>query len=392
MGNAVEKLRVLVVDDEPGMRTGVQRALSRFQFALPEMGKDVSFTIEQAETGEQALEMIRTDRPDLLLLDHRLPGISGLDVLRQIGETEDMLTVMITAYASLETAVSAIKQGAYDFLAKPFTPMELKGTVRKAAEALVLVRQARQLASEKRQIRFEFTQVLAHELKSPLNTVEGYLRIIRDRTAGDDPRAYEHMLDRCLTRLQDMRKLIMDLLDLTHIESGKKQRNLQRIDVVDVARRAIETAGPDAQARRIALELHADGPVTMTAEEGEIEIVLNNLVSNAVKYNRDGGRVDITIAADADRVSIAVADTGIGMTPEDAERVFEEFVRIKTDQTRSITGSGLGLSIVKKLAVLYGGNVSVTSRPDVGSTFTVTLNRDGNADGSIVAETTDAGA
>jgi signal transduction histidine kinase len=111
------------------------------------------------------------------------------------------------------------------------------------------------------------------------------------------------------------------------------------------------------------------------ADRSELEIILNNLVSNAVKYNRDGGRVDVTLepAVDGYGWRIRVADTGIGMKPEDAARLFQEFVRIKNDQTRNIAGTGLGLSIVRKLAQLYGGEATVESTHGVGSTFTVTL-------------------
>ncbi len=111
-----------------------------------------------------------------------MPGISGLEVLDRLADMQtDMLTIMITAYASIETAVSATKRGAYDFLAKPFTPDELKSTIRKAAARLILAKQARKLAEEKQQVRFEFIRVLAHELKAPLNAVAGYLELIQKR-------------------------------------------------------------------------------------------------------------------------------------------------------------------------------------------------------------------
>jgi len=113
----------------------------------------------------------------------------------------------------------------------------------------------------------------------------------------------------------------------------------------------------------------------MTADRGEIEIVLNDLVTNAVKYNRDQGRVNVRLAADGEKVTIIVADTGIGMSPEEAERLFNDFVRIKNEKTRGIAGSGLGLSIVMKIAQLYGGTARVESTPDVGTTFTVELKR-----------------
>lgn len=370
----MDTLKVLVVDDEPGMRTGVGRALRDYRFSLPDINGDVAFNVNTAETGEQALELISGARPDILLLDHKLPGISGLETLdRVVGGEADMAVIMITAYASLETAVSAIKHGAYDFLAKPFTPEELKNAVRKASESLILARQARRLAQEKRQVRFQFISVLAHELKAPLAAIEGYLHIVRDRAAGEDPKVYDHMLDRSLIRAEYMRKMITDLLDLTRVESGQKRREFTEVDVREVAKAAIDTAVPQAKERGIEIALHAGGPFVMNADRGEIDIILNNLISNAVKYNRDNGRVDVKVSRSAENVTISVADTGIGMTAEEASRLFSDFVRIKNEKTRSILGSGLGLSIVKKLAVLYGGDATVKSEPDKGSVFTVTL-------------------
>jgi signal transduction histidine kinase len=170
-----------------------------------------------------------------------------------------------------------------------------------------------------------------------------------------------------------MRKLIYDLLDMTRIESGQKHRQLVTVDVRQVAEMAIETHLPAAQQRGITIAVHADGPLEMTADRGELEMILNNLVSNAVKYNRDGGRVDVTLARQEDHLRLTVADTGIGMTAEEAGKLFGEFIRIRNAKTADILGSGLGLSIVKKLAELYDGEARVESQPDVGTTFTVVL-------------------
>jgi len=290
-----ETLKVLVVDDEPGMQTGAARALRDFTVRVPDIGEDVAFEVDHAESGEEALQRIEADPPCILLLDHKLPGMSGLDVLDRLADKhQDMLTIMITAYATLETAVDATKRGAYDFLAKPFTPAELRNVVRKATGRIVLARQARRLAQEKRRVRFEFISVLAHELKSPLAAVEGYLNIIRDRVAGDDLTAYDEMVARSLARLGGMRKLILDLLDLTRIESGQKRRELTDVDLPAVAGEVIQTLRADAEARRITVALRADGAGTLRADRGEIAIILANLLSNAIKYNHDGGRVDST--------------------------------------------------------------------------------------------------
>jgi len=358
------------------MRTAVERSLRGFKVNLPDVSEEVSFTVEQAADGEEALEKINTSAPDILLLDYKLPGISGLDVLEQISSKQsDMLTIMITAYASLETAVTATKRGAYDFLAKPFTPEELKNTIRKAASRLILTKQARKLADEKRKVRFQFISVLAHELKSPLAAIEGYLQIVKSHANGEELPAYDHIIDRSMIRLDGMRKLIIDLLDMTRIESGEKQRDLADVDIVTAARRVIDNNLPEAQKRNIMINLLNDKPIIMTADSGEIEIILNNLISNAVKYNRDNGKVDVKITAQEDKIIITVSDTGIGMTKEEADKLFNDFVRIKNEKTRTILGSGLGLSIVRKLAMLYGGDAAVSSEPEMGSTFTVVLNR-----------------
>jgi signal transduction histidine kinase len=381
----MEQLRILIVDDEAGMRAAVTRALDGFAITIPELEADVTFTVEQAGSGEEALAKIDAAAPDVLLLDHKLPGISGLDVLAALADKPaDLLTVMITAYASLETAVVATKRGAYDFLAKPFTPEELRTTVRKTTKHLLLQRQARRLAQEKRQIRFQFISVLVHELKAPLAAIEGYLNLMEDHSLGDALAAYDGPVNRSKLRVEGMRKLIMDLLDLTRLESGQKQRDLTIVDVGVMARKAIETVAAEAAARAITIDLQAPGDVSLNADPGEIEIVLNNLVTNAVKYNRDGGSVTVTLAADDERVTITVADTGIGLAPEESARLFGEFVRIKNDKTRAILGSGLGLSIVKRLAQVYGGDVGLVSEPDVGTTFTVTLGRAGVAQEAAV--------
>jgi signal transduction histidine kinase len=362
----VEILKVLVVDDEPGIRLGIARVLQGFTVRVPDLNGEVGFEVSQAETGEEALAILSTAAPDILLLDHKLPGISGLEVLDLTNKKpHDWLTVMITAYATI------------DFLAKPFTPEELKSTIYKAAKHLVLQREARRLAAEKRQVRFQFISVLAHELKAPLAAVEGYLEVIRDRAVEPGTSKFDEVIDRSIVRLEGMRKMIFDLLDLTRIESGQKQRQLAEVDVRTVAAKAVETAQPAAAERGISIELHPGVPVLMVADSGELEIILNNLVSNAVKYNRDGGRVDVTLSVADSRIALTVADTGIGMSPEEAAQLGGEFVRIKNSKTRSILGSGLGLSIVKKLATLYGGELGIVSTPDVGSTFTVTLSAEG---------------
>jgi signal transduction histidine kinase len=371
----VETLNILVVDDEQGMRQGAERVLREFSLHLPDINGEVRFAISAVASGSELEERLATHMPpDILLLDHKLPDTTGLEILERLGSRAlDLLVIMITAYASLETAVAATRRGAYDFLAKPFTPEELRGAVRKAARHLILQRQARRLAEEKRKVRFQFISVLAHEMKAPISAIEGYLQMIRERALGESLETYDRMVDRSLLRIDGMRKLIADLLDLTAIESGQRKRNLTTVDLNEVARQAVENVKAEAQQRDIRIELDVPPGLGLEADRTEIDMILNNLVSNAVKYNRDHGRVRVSIDRAGDVIRIEVEDTGIGMTPEEAGRLFNDFARIKNEKTRHILGSGLGLSTVKKLVTLYGGEVSVTSRTDVGSTFAVTL-------------------
>lgn len=370
----METLKLLIVDDETAMGKAVERSLRAYTVHVPEVDLDVGYVIEYVDTGEKALDIISTRPPDILLLDHKLPGISGLDILNHLsGKPHDLLTVMITAYATLENAIAATRRGAYDFLAKPFTPEELKATVYRTTKHLLLCRQAEKLAGEKRRIRFEFISVLAHELKAPLAAVQQYLDIISGADPAADAELIRRLAGRSLERIQGMRKLILDLLDATRLESGQKPRRMENVDLVRVAQAALDTMGGEARKRGISIEIHADGPICISADPWEMETIFNNLVSNAVKYNRDNGRVDVYVSAENDGIVIAVSDTGIGISEQDAARLFKEFSRIRNADTDTIAGSGLGLSIVKKIAALYNGDVFLESTHSRGSTFTVIL-------------------
>ena len=243
-----QMLQVAMVDDEEPLCLAVRRILDKYQVHVADVGVDVAYASTHFASGEQFFERSASGAEfDLLLLDLKLPGMSGLDILAELGEQgRGILTIMITAYATFETAVQATKLGAYDFLPKPFSPEELRYAVRKATDQLIISREARRLAEEKRQVRFNFISVLSHELKAPLNAIEGYLKILQT----DEPPERLPMIDRSLIRLDGMRKLIFDLLDLTRIESGQKQRSSRQVDVRAVAKAAIDLFTPEAAGAR----------------------------------------------------------------------------------------------------------------------------------------------
>lgn len=369
-------LNVLIVDDEPGIRSGIVRILNNFSVDFPFLDEEFDFNLIEVETGENALEHIDGGNVDIVLLDNKLPGIDGIEVLEYINKKEiDCSVMMITSYASLELAIKATNNGAYNFVPKPFTPAELKSSMEGITKNLYLRRMTKKMNTEGKQIRFQFLSVLSHELKSPINAIEGYLNIMRDRQLGENITDYAVMIDRSLERIKGMRSLIMDMLDLTRLESGKKSRDEKKVDMVELMRISKDTISPLAIQKNIKIHIDAQPEsILYLADRQEIEIIFNNLVSNAVKYNKDGGEVTCLLRDEGDHLRIAVSDTGIGLSQEDISKLFREFVRIKNEKTKAISGSGLGLSILKKIVEeVYQGTVSVESEPDKGSTFTVIL-------------------
>ncbi|HRZ42385.1 MAG TPA: hybrid sensor histidine kinase/response regulator [Bacteroidales bacterium] len=367
-------LKILVVDDEPGIRSGVSRILTRFTVDYPFMDEQIGFEVLEADSGEAGLAIIEREPVDVVLLDNKLPGIQGIDLLKLIKEKQpDTLVTMITSHASLDVAIKATSIGAHDFVPKPFTPQELKSSIENITKHLFLKRMTSKLQKEGKQIRFQFLQVLSHELKAPLNAVEGYLQMITNRQFGSSIEDYQEITQRAAERLKGMRNLIMDLLDLTRFETGKTPSVPQQVDIRALATAAVDLHKPYAIQKDVDIHLHTDCEVCLYGVPDELEIIFNNLISNAVKYNKKGGRVDITICCDGRAVTMEFKDTGIGI-PEDARKnLFTEFFRIKTAETKGIQGSGLGLSIVKKIVDIYKGSIEVESTPGEGSTFTLTL-------------------
>ena len=370
----MEKLKVLVVDDEPGIRTGILRSLKNFRVGFPFMDDDFEFDLIEAGSGEEALILIDEHNPDIILLDNKLPGIEGLEVLEQIKKKDiDTMVMMITSFASLDLAVKATNNGAYNFIPKPFTPQELRGAMEYITKQLFLKRMTRKMNKAGKEVRFMFLSVLSHELKSPINTVEGYLNMMRDKELGDNIEDYAQMINRSLERIKGMRNLIMDLLDLTKIESGKKTKELKLINLNEIGRMAIDSMEPYAIQRNVKVKFKPAGEVPFYADPDDMDIIFNNLISNSIKYNKDNGEVNLTMSYVDNIINICIEDTGIGMEQEDIGKLFHDFVRIKNAKTQSITGSGLGLSIVKKLVDSYNGNIEVTSIPDKGTKFVITF-------------------
>jgi PAS domain S-box-containing protein len=485
----IEKAKILVVDDELGMREGIQRLL-----------EIQGHQVDTAETGRQGIDLGTETEYDLYLLDLKIGDIDGTEVLRNIKLVyPEAICVIITAYASIDTAVETTRLGAYHYIAKPFSPEELQHLVQRALERRWYVLEARRLkkeqerrllevANEKSRIRTiintiddgilvvnqdrqvvlfnprfmqllqiqqeiqigdsvlqvlpetlheQFEQVLqqknsvkaiqqeivieppaklvvmvnttpildskdrmlgvvsvfrdvsglkqldllksqfinmaAHELKAPLSAIKGYIELVTERTLGESLDDYDNYLDRSLERLNSLINLINDLLNISRMESGKIRREIHKVDVSELLNKTLEFFKTEAEKRDLTVESDFSSGLMIEADPEEIQRVFNNLISNAIKYNKPQGKLSVSAEKHGHYVAIEVSDTGIGLKPEEKERLFEEFFRAKNPLTRNVTGTGLGLTIIKKIIDNYAGKITVDSEFEKGSTFTVHL-------------------
>jgi two-component system phosphate regulon sensor histidine kinase PhoR len=483
--------RILVVDDEPGVREGVRKILSA-----------EGYDVVVAEDGQAGLERFIEAGPfDVLLVDLMMPRMSGLELMRAVAERDaDVLSIIITAHATIDTAVQGTRQGAYSYIPKPFTADELLLAIKNGLERRALALEARrlrvererrmlELASERsrsttiitampdgvlvinaerlvvlrnaaaarimpecaereppfpmdalsspdvreivsvvldapggfmilsREIRFGgevymvnaspilegdgstsgvvavfsditgikkletaksmFVSMVAHEIKNPLAAAEGWLNLVLTGAAKVDRDEERRMLERAMTRMRTLRSMVNELLSLTAIETGRFQLHRAPLDPSAVVSEVVEAHRERADGKRVALTLapHAAGagPLTVLADRDALSIVVANLVDNAIKYTPEGGSVSVAAGREGMYVTVSVSDTGIGLSAEDRGRVFEEFYRVRSEQTHGITGTGLGLSLVKRLVEQHQGSIGVESEPGKGSTFTVRL-------------------
>jgi PAS domain S-box-containing protein len=223
-------------------------------------------------------------------------------------------------------------------------------------------------------MKSDFVSMVAHEIKSPMNSVLALVKVIQDGLAGDLTEKQKEILGRVSEKIKGLSDLASELLDLSRIESGLITLEKEKLQVGSLLGDQVAFAQTKAQSKGIVLELKSapDLPPIL-ANKRTIEEVISNLLTNAVKYTPEGGKVTVSAEAERDYVHLSVKDTGFGITEEDLGRIFERFYRVKNDKTRFISGTGLGLAIVKSIVEAHHGSVRVESEIDRGSTFHVLL-------------------
>jgi len=220
----------------------------------------------------------------------------------------------------------------------------------------------------------EFLANMSHELRTPLNAVIGFSEVLLERMFGEVNEKQEEYLQDILSSGKHLLSLINDILDLSKIEAGRMELEALPFDLPAALDNALTLIKERAARNSIGLAVHVDPRIgEVVADERKVKQVLLNLLSNAVKFTPEGGTITMTAILNGGMVEISVADTGIGIAPEDQAAVFEEFRQVGTDYARKREGTGLGLALARRLVELHGGALTLQSELGKGSTFTFTI-------------------
>lgn len=223
-------------------------------------------------------------------------------------------------------------------------------------------------------VKNQFVSMVAHELKTPVAAVLGFLRIILDESLNVTVEQRTDFLQRSVLRLTGLLDLVNDLLDMSRMELGTKQREFVDFDVVEILKSIIIFLEMELDKKGITVNISNEENIPiLKADQGEINRLFTNIISNAIKYNKENGKIDIVITKSKNYVVTKISDSGIGLKPEEKEKLFQQFFRAKNAKTKNISGTGLGLSIVKQIVESYAGKIEVDSEFGVGTTFTIYL-------------------
>ena len=365
------KTSVLVVDDEESVATTIEAILKMD-------GHDVT----AVTSGAEAVRLLNERQYDVVLTDLRLGDMDGVDILREVQRTSpDTAAIMLTGYASLESAVAALRSGAYDYLMKPSDVEELRATVNRAIERRALRRRLLELEEVDR-LKTQFLSMASHELRTPLTAVSGFIQVARRRITraaeNDDGVDWKHEATRAaetleLAQRQSRRlgRLVDELLDVSRLQLGRIELHQSQLDLVGCVREVIERMELPQASHTFTLETSADTALVL-ADQDRIDQVFENLIGNAVKYSPAGGTVTVAMAVDGSEVHVSISDQGIGISADELENVFNIFYRSPDPRAGHVGGLGLGLYISREIVKRHGGRLWAESGTN-GSTFHVAL-------------------
>ena len=356
--------KILIVDDEVAICTSCSHVLQQRDYV-----------VETCYDGISGWKKFNDGEYDAIILDLKMPGMNGFEILEKMREKDkNVVIIVITGYATVESAIESMKKGAFDFLPKPFTPDELRVIIRRALDQRKLLLETERLRREKERMREMFVSMVSHQLKVPLVAVQQYFEVILGGMVGEVMQQQREILERSQTRISELLKLIDAWLSFSRIDGILLAREFTHIDITGLIKDVVSFLTSLAQEKSVTIKVRADHACFIDGHKIFLREAYTNLISNAINYNHTGGDVTITVEQRDGRVIVKLSDTGVGIEQDAIPYIFDEFYRAERVKRSGCTfGTGLGLSIVKRIIEAHGGKITVKSVVHVGSTFTVEL-------------------
>lgn len=375
---------ILIVDDTP-------TNLDVLSQTLNEAGYEVAI----ATSGARALKQIQRRLPTLILLDIMMPEMDGFTVcesLKNDTNTQSIPIIFITALTDIQSKVKCFDLGGVDYITKPFQAQEVLARVKTHLQLRQLtlhleqevqsqvqsLKEAKTAAEAANLAKSQFLANMSHELRTPLNGILGESQLLREEIYGPLNGRQQDALDNVENCGNNLLGLISDLLDMANIDLGQLQLQSQLVDVIPLCLASLQQIEPLARQKQQQLTSHFPenlGPLWLDGQR--IRQVLVNLLNNAVKFTKPGGHIALEVALEPHSpqplLRLGVRDTGVGIAPENLAKLFKPFVQVDGGLNRLYGGTGLGLTLVKRIVELHGGQVVVHSQAGVGSCFMVFL-------------------
>lgn len=355
-----DKIRILYLDDEENNLTSFKAAYRR------------DYKIFTTTTASEAVQILTDNEIHLVISDQKMPSLSGVEFFELIiPDFPDPIRMLLTGYADIEAVIDAINKGqVFRYIAKPWNEQELKITIENAYE-VYLNRKEIKDKTQKLEKAYEelekFVYSASHDLRAPLVSILGVVKLARAESPETQSLEYLEMIEKSVNKLDAFVQNIIN-----YYQNLKKEEILSSVSWEDMLHETIENYKHFEGADKISISTRVDQPEKFTSDELRIKIVLNNLVSNAIKYSdfqKPESKVDVNISCGPHKTLVEVEDNGIGIPDENKARLFEMFYR----SSESDQGSGIGLYIVKEAVEKLGGTISVESTPGVGSKFSVEI-------------------
>lgn len=362
---------ILVADDEKAMRELLARAL---------LSK--GFTVETASNGAEALEKIQEQPFDMLITDLIMPNIVGMELVQKARQIlPDLIVIVITGNATLETAIQALKQGAYDYITKPFDPELIIPVIERGLEKLRLRQKNAELEKvakklqEIEQIKSDLLDTITHEFSTPIAIIKAYIDMFLDGHFDmSNPRHIDSLrsIRSAVVRLE---RLVMNLLTLSMGKGQNFELKKEKIFIQDIISNALSQLNEDITKKNINVILNIEPHLPpIDADPSKLSIAVLNLLDNAVKFNKTGGIIRISASQlKSKSIGVAISDTGIGIPEEKLEEIYSPFTQVDMSSTREHQGTGLGLTVAKTIIEAHNGKITLKSKIGKGSTFIFVL-------------------